>query len=184
MKSLNSPNLTQNLNYYKDINYLCFDNNKNDEIIYFETEENNLGTLLKFRKLIKGSGLYNYHYVGVCSNLGTPCTQGKEDYKRLCLYNDPANALPFKFEVAPQDDQLKSIEEIHKEVLEMEEDDKPMTLEQSIPTTLEQSEGEDPKIETFNDLSSLYSLGSNITTGSLMDSLPGMDYGDNFHEYK
>ena len=40
------------------------------------------------------------------------------------------------------------------------------------------------KIETFNDLSSLYSLNSNITNCSIMESLPGMDYGDNFHEYK
>ena len=35
-KDLNRPNLTQNLNFYKNIDKLCFDNNKDDDVIYLD----------------------------------------------------------------------------------------------------------------------------------------------------
>lgn len=100
---IHSPNLTQNLNVYRNKNLLCFDNDKGNDIIYFEVVEVVTGYLLKFKKQIKDQpGQYQYYYVGLCSELDPTCNIGPDKYKRLCLYIDQAKATVFQFDVQPK----------------------------------------------------------------------------------
>ncbi len=128
---LNSPNLTQNLNFYNGGNKLCFDNDKDPEIIYFETEKVESGVLLKFKKAGKD------YYVGVCAEADARCN---EDI-RLCVFPEAHLAIPFRFE---------------------------MTTPKPIALPVQ-------KVESFDDVPSVYSSASFQSNGTLMSSLPGAD---------
>ncbi|AYV76891.1 MAG: hypothetical protein Barrevirus3_11 [Barrevirus sp.] len=88
-QNINSPNLTQNLNFYgsSPVNKLCFDNDKSIDVIYFETDLIDAGVLIKFKKAGQ------YYWVGACSD--STCNQDI----RLCLFTDPKMAIPFSFEM-------------------------------------------------------------------------------------
>lgn len=188
MTELNSPHLSQNLNiYHGNINYLCFGNDTQEDVIYFETEENNAGILLKFKKVLPTH--VTYYYVGLCNPLSTSCMQGQHNYQRLCLYADPKYALSFQFydashkekECGPKESKHPKPVMIHTEHIHTEMIHKP-TEETHKPKPRKS-----PQIEKFEDIESMYSLwtnGSNMTeaTHDGSSSIPGLDMMDDNYE--
>jgi len=144
-KALNSPFLTQNLNYYSgndSNNKLCFDNDTKPEIIYFETELVESGVLIKFKK-----NSTNY-WIGVCAGQDAKCNQDI----RLCLFLEKHLAVPFRFEMTTPP--------IIPPIIP------PVKKEKFTNTIVESFEG---------DLSSLYSNNTFNSDGTIMESLPGFD---------
>lgn len=144
--NLNSPNLTQNLNYYRNKNLLCFDNDKSNNVIYFEIEQATNGYLLKFQKVINNKT--QYFYVGVCSATDPTCNQGSNKLTRLCLYMDKTKATPFQFTIAQET--FENIE----------------TFENT--ETFEDTEN----MKNIENMESVYSFKSNNSEKTLL-SLPG-----------
>ena len=92
-KLINTPFLTQNLNYYSnngnDNSKLCFDNDTKPEIIYFETELVESGVLIKFNKNNTD------YWIGICAGQDAKCDKDI----RLCLFSEKHLAVPFQFEM-------------------------------------------------------------------------------------
>jgi len=157
MVDLISPFLTQNLNYYKGLNLLCFDNDTDDDIINFEAIEvyesdisSPLGVLSGYNLVFKNNNK-NY-YVGICSPSEGHCN----DSKRLCVYEDKSKATAFQFEL----ENGKQIE--HFQYLYDNEIDHVSNL------------------DSMYGMNSMYSFGS-IDSNKTLISLPGAGNIDNDH---
>ncbi len=161
MVDLISPFLTQNLNYYKGLKLLCFDNDTDDDIINFEAIEvygsdisNPLGILTGYNIVFKNNNK-NY-YIGICSPNERQC----DNSKRLCLYEDKSEAAIFQFELELELEDGKQVE--HFQYLY------------------------DNEIEHVSNLDSMYGINSAYSFGSIdsnktLISLPGAGNINNDH---
>lgn len=142
--NINSPNLTQNLNYYRNKNSLCFDNDKDEEIIYFNVVNDNDGYLLVFKKDEE-----NY-FVTVCANENR-C----DNFNRLCLTTNKQHAMRFQFEIKEQFEQFEQFE----------------YFDNSQNTNFAYSDGFS-NVDGINSMFGIYSFGS-VDSQKTLISLPG-----------
>ena len=163
VNEFNAPNLTQNLNLYRNKNLLCFDNDKDDETIYFEIDQISSGFILKFKKKIKNIQEQQQeqdYYVGICDDFDPTCNQGPDKLKRICLYIEQAKATIFQFEMHPKQEQEQEHTEEH-------------TQEYTEEHTQEHKQ--EHMTESFGNVESMrsiYSFASNDSDRTLL-SLPG-----------
>lgn len=164
---LNSPNLTQNLNFYRNKNLLCFDNDKDEDIIYFEVTEVATGYLLNFKKPIVGEQeKYQDYYVGVCTDFDPTCNQGPDKFKRICLYLEQSKATVFQFEMQPKQEQ-----EQESNLFEHKHEHK-QEQESAFEHKQEQEQEYVQEHESFKSMGSIYSFLSTDSDNTLL-SLPG-----------
>ncbi|ARF09576.1 hypothetical protein Indivirus_1_199 [Indivirus ILV1] len=89
IQNLNQNHDLPNLHIGNQPDKLCFDNNQNPEVIYFEVVSVDSGILLNFKRNDKDN------WVGICAGSDAKC----ENDIRVCLFHDRHLAVPFRFEM-------------------------------------------------------------------------------------
>jgi hypothetical protein len=97
--------LSQILNYNEKSSKLCFDSTAAiPDVTNFIIEPKDGKYVLKFRKghtdPSSSSTIYQYYYVGSCSNPSSICTLAAPKNKRLCLFKEADRAMQFDITIS------------------------------------------------------------------------------------